>query len=107
MIGARAGQADADVRLAQAQRRTDFGVDIAYQRRDPRFGDYISGGVTIGLPLFAKHRQEPLIAAHEADAAKARADREAGLRAIVADLNARLADHIMHHDQWMRARDTV
>src|SRR3546814_13757272 len=40
MIDAQAGQADADVRVANAGRRSDFGVNLAYQRRDPRFGDY-------------------------------------------------------------------
>jgi outer membrane protein TolC len=45
MIEAQAGQADADVRLADAGRRSDFGVNLAYQRRDPRFGDYVSAGV--------------------------------------------------------------
>ncbi|MFX6876822.1 transporter, partial [Acinetobacter baumannii] len=47
MTGAQIGQADADVRLAEANRRSDFGVNLAYQRRDPRFGDYVSAGVTV------------------------------------------------------------
>jgi outer membrane protein TolC len=50
MIDAQAGQADADVRLADAGRRSDFGVNLAYQRRDPRFGDYVSAGITVSLP---------------------------------------------------------
>ena len=28
-------------------------------------------------------------------------------RALAADLDAALADHVMHHDQWRRARDQV
>ena len=39
MSGAQARQANADVALARAEKRPDFGVDVAYQRRDPRFGD--------------------------------------------------------------------
>jgi hypothetical protein len=35
------------------------------------------------------------------------AQREAARRALVADLDADLADHVMHHEQWMRARDTL
>lgn len=38
MTDAQAGQADADVRVADAGRRSDFGVNLAYQRRDPRLG---------------------------------------------------------------------
>lgn len=106
-IAARIGQAEADVRLAQAGRRPDFGVDISYQRRDPRFGDYVSAGVTIGLPLFKRHRQEPLIAARQADADRVRAEREAARRALAAGLDAAIADHVMHHAQWMRAQETL
>ena len=107
MLGAQAGQADADVVIARAEKRPDFGVDVAYQRRDPRCGDYVSAGVTISLPLFAKHRQDPLIAAAAARASAARAEQEATRQALTAELDADLADHVMHHDQWIRARDTL
>lgn len=104
---ATAGRADADLRVAEAERRPDFGVDLSYQRRNPRFGDYVSAGVKIGLPLFQKHRQEPLIAARAADAGSARADADATLRALTADLDAGFADHVMHRAQWLRARDVL
>jgi outer membrane protein TolC len=106
-VAARVGQADADVRLAQADRRPDFGVDVSYQHRDPRFGDYVSAGVTIGLPLFKSHRQDPMIAARAADAAKRRAEQEDATRQLAASLDAGLADHVMHHAQWMRSKETL
>ncbi|MDP9086461.1 MAG: TolC family protein, partial [Pseudomonadota bacterium] len=62
-LAARLNQARADVRLAEAERRPDFGLDVSYLRRDPRFGDYVSAGVTVGLPIFQKRRQLPMIAA--------------------------------------------
>lgn len=107
MTGAQIGQADADVRLAEANRRSDFGVNLAYQRRDPRFGDYVSAGVTVSLPFFTRKRQSSEIAAAQAKAAQATAEREAARRALAADLEADLADHVMHHEQWMRSRDTL
>jgi len=107
MIDAQAGQADADVRVADAGRRSDFGVNLAYQRRDPRFGDYVSAGVTVSLPFFTRNRQSSAIAAAQANAGRLLAEREAARRALAADLDADLADHIMHHEQWMRARDTL
>jgi outer membrane protein TolC len=107
MIDAQAGQADADVRLADAGRRSDFGVNLAYQRRDPRFGDYVSAGITVSLPFFTRHRQNASIAAAQATAGKVIAEREAARRALEADLDADLADHLMHHEQWLRARDTL
>ncbi len=107
MIDAQAGQADADFRLADAGRRSDFGVNLAYQRRDPRFGDYVSAGVTVSLPFFTRHRQNANIAAAQANAGKVVAEREATRRALEANLDADLADHLMHHEQWLRARDTL
>src|SRR3546814_15829942 len=43
-----AGQAEADVRLARAEERADWGWDIAYQRRADRHGDMVSAGGKIG-----------------------------------------------------------
>ncbi len=107
MIDAKQRQADADVRVADAGRRSDFGVDLAYQRRDPRFGDFVSAGVTIGLPLFTRGRQNAEIGAAQAKAGQVMAEREAARRALAADLDADLADHAMHHEQWRNARDTL
>jgi cobalt-zinc-cadmium efflux system outer membrane protein len=107
MAAAVTGQADADVAVARAEKRPDFGFEVAYQRRDPRFGDYVSAGVTIGLPLFTRNRQTPLIAARVADAAKARAQEEDVRRALVGRFTSDIADHAMHHEQWERARDSL
>lgn len=106
-LAARSEQARADVRVAEAERRPDFGVDVSYLRRDPRFGDYVSAGVTVGLPLFQKRRQLPMIAARQAEAAQRLAEQEASRRELGAKLQAALADHAMHHAQFMRSRDTL
>jgi cobalt-zinc-cadmium efflux system outer membrane protein len=92
---------------SRAVKRPDFGVEVAYQRRDPRFGDYVSAGVTVSLPLFAKHRQDPLISAANSRASAVRAEQVATRQALNAELDAGLADHVMHHEQWMRARNTL
>lgn len=105
-VRARIGQASADVRLAQADRKSDFGVEASYQHRDPRFGDYVSAGVSIGLPFFTRRRQTTLIAARQADVAKVAAEQEAIRRQLAANLAAGLADHAMHHAQWVRSRGT-
>jgi cobalt-zinc-cadmium efflux system outer membrane protein len=107
MIDAQAGQADADVRLADAGRHSDFGVNVAYQRRDPRFGDYVSAGVTVSLPFFTRNRQNAGIAAAQANASRVLAEREAAQRQLTANLDSDLADHVMHHEQWLRARGTL
>ena len=102
-----ASRADAEVSAARAAARPDWGWEVAYQRRDPRFGDMVSAGVTVSLPLFASTRQEPLVAARRADASRVYADREDARRQLAAQLDADLADHDMHHAQWMRTMGAV
>jgi cobalt-zinc-cadmium efflux system outer membrane protein len=101
------GQAEADVRLAQAEKRPDWEVSASYGHRDPMFGDLLSIGVKINLPFFAKRRQDPIIAARAREADRARLDREAARRETVASLQSDLADHAMHHDRYMRARNVL
>lgn len=104
---ARTRQSEAGVDLARADKRPDWSFDVSYQRRYPRYGDMVSVGVTVDLPLFTRRRQDPMIAASTASAGAARADQEDLRRALAADLEAGLADHAMHHEQWMRARDEL
>jgi cobalt-zinc-cadmium efflux system outer membrane protein len=104
---ARRRQAEADVTVARAEKRPDWAFDVAYQRRAERYGDMVSAGVTVSLPLFAKKRQQPMIAASVAQAGAALAEQEDMRRQLAADLEAGLADHVMHHEQWMRAHETL
>lgn len=99
--------AEANVGAARAEKRPDFGLQLAYGRRDPSYGDMISAGVSVSLPLFARKRQDPLIAARSADVSRAAAEREDARRNLVAELDSGLADHVMHHEQWMRAHEIV
>ncbi|MDP3748314.1 MAG: TolC family protein [Phenylobacterium sp.] len=100
-------QADADVALAKAAKRPDWSWDVTYQLRDPMYGDMVSVGAAISLPLFGRTRQEPVIAARASSATRVRYEREATRRALAASLEADLADHAMHHDRLMRARTTL
>jgi cobalt-zinc-cadmium efflux system outer membrane protein len=104
---ASADQAEADVRLARAQKQPDWSFGVTYGHRDPVFGETVSATATVSLPLFGDHRQDPMIAARIADASRVRMEREDTRRSLRAALDADLADHVMHHDQWMRARDTL
>ncbi|MGC7532478.1 TolC family protein, partial [Pandoraea pneumonica] len=48
-----------------------------------------------------------MIAAAVAEKGTALAEQEDMRRALFADLEAGLADHVMHHEQWMRAERTL
>jgi cobalt-zinc-cadmium efflux system outer membrane protein len=104
---ARIAAADADIRVARADKRPDWKVGVAYGRRDPRFGDMASVGISIDLPLFAGRRQNPKIDASASLARGSRFDREALRRELAAALEADLADHSMHHERLRNARETL
>lgn len=102
-----ADRAGAEVDLARAAKRPDWGWEVSYGRRDPMFGDMVSAGVTVRLPLFPGRRQDPIIVARRADALRVGAEREDAHRMLATALEADLADHVMHHERWIRARDTL
>ena len=106
-LDARARAADADTALARADKRPGWRVSTSYGRRDPVYGDMVSVGVSIDLPFFAGRRQDPLIAARESEANRARFLRVAGERDVLAALDGDLADHAMHHQRLMNARQTL
>ena len=63
-------QAEARSDLSRSERRPDFGVNVSYGRRDPDFGDVVSVMGSITLPIFADRRQNPRVAAADAEARK-------------------------------------
>jgi outer membrane protein TolC len=104
---AAARQADAAVRLAKADKRPDWSWEVSYGRRDPAFGDMVSAEVTISLPLFPERRQDPVIEARSRDATRVRVEREVARRKLLAELEAGLADHVLHHDRRRRALEVL
>lgn len=107
MLDAQVNAADADVALAQADKRPDWRVGTSYGRRDPAYGDMVSVTFSIDLPLFGKRRQDPLIAARESDARRARLMRDAGERDLTAELDADLADYALHQQRLLNSRQTL
>lgn len=101
------GRATAAIELARADKRPDFGISASFGRRNPDFGNVVSVMGSITLPLFAGRRQEPRIAASEAQAMAARAEREDALRAVIAQFEADLAMWRSAVRQWQRAREEL
>lgn len=106
-LDAQTAAMDAETRLARADKQPDWKVTASYGRREPRFGDLVSVGVSIDLPLFGRKRQDPKIAARASEAQRARFDRMAGEREVLAALEVDLAEHAMHHSQLENARDNL
>jgi len=83
---ARIVAAQSALELARAERRPDWSAELSFAKRGPGFDDMASLEFTVGLPLFARHRQNPVIAARGADLRRLEAERESGLRAHAAEL---------------------
>lgn len=98
--------AEANVRLARAERAPDWSWSLMYQRRAPQFSDMASVEVRIGLPLFQGSRQGPIIEARRADARRVEAERAAVEREHAALLERQLAEHASTAANLARARDT-
>lgn len=97
----------AEQREAQAARHPDWGVELAYQRRGQQFGDMVSFGVSFDLPLFVLRRQNPLIAAKQAERAGLEAEREDLLRRHTEELERDLAEYERLDRALARQRDAL
>ena len=100
-------QADARIDLARSEKRPDFGINVSYGRRDPMFGDVVSVMGSITLLIFAGRRQNPRIAAAEAEASAAQAIQLDRLRELQAQFEADLAAWRSAYRQWQRATEEL
>ncbi len=86
-----------EVALAQAERRPDWSAELSYAKRGLDFSDMVSLEFRIGLPLFAKHRQNPVIAAKLAKVRAEEAVQQSQVRMHRADIEGTVA-------QWQTGR---
>ena len=91
--------AQAEVRQAVADKQSDWSWQLAYQKRDPAFGDMVSLQFSFDLPLFPGSRQNPRIAAKQATLSQLHAEREAAER----EHAQQLADDLAEYQRFDRA----
>lgn len=84
---------DAEVAEAQADKKPDWALELAYQKRGSQFGDMAMVRVSFDLPVFAATRQDPKIAARLAERLGLDAEREAVMREHAAMLEADFAEY--------------
>jgi outer membrane protein, heavy metal efflux system len=97
--------AQAEVHEAEAARRPDWGVELSYGRRGSAFSDMVSLQFTLDLPLFARTRQDPQIAAKRQELNRVESQRDAMLRDHTEELDAELAEYEMTARQLARLRE--
>ena len=81
-----------EAKLAEANKKSDWIVEVAWQQRGPAYSNMVSVGVSIPLQWDQKNRQDRELAAKLAMTEQARAEREDMLRAHVAETRAMLAE---------------
>jgi outer membrane protein TolC len=90
-IAARVEAARTAVDLARAEKRSDWSTELTYAKRGPDYSDMVSLEFRVGLPLFAKNRQNPAIAAKLANVRAAEAEEESALRMHRAEIEGMAA----------------
>jgi outer membrane protein TolC len=89
--GAQLESAAAAIDVARAEKRPDWSVAASYGQRAGDRSDMLMVEVGIGLPLFARNRQDRGVAAREADYRAALATREDLRRQEIAKIRADIA----------------
>ena len=87
-LNARIEATKAEVNLARADKRSDWSTELTFAKRGPDYSDMVSLEFRVGLPLFAKNRQDPRIAAKLASVRAEEAQRETELRMHRAEIQA-------------------
>jgi outer membrane protein TolC len=100
-------KAEAEVSEAKSMKTSDWGVELAYQRRAPQFGNMVSIQFTFDLPVSPSTRQEPLIVAKQRELDRIDAERENMLREHTRELDSDLAEYAALSRQLERARHTT
>lgn len=83
--------AQSEIDLARAEKRPDWSAELSYAKRGDAFSDMVSLQFRIGLPLFSRYRQDPMIRAKRAELSQLEAERETELRMHAAEITRELA----------------
>ncbi len=105
--GAMTREAQAQVQQALAEKKSDWGWQVDYQRRGPEFSNMVSVQVSFQLPLFSGSRQDPMIAARRFQVRQLEDEQEAALREHTAQLEADLAEYQRLQRAVVRSRETL
>lgn len=92
--------ASTEARIAQAEKKADWSLELTYSQRGPSYSNMVSIGVSIPLQWDQKDRQNRELAAKLALVERAKAEREEALRAHIGEVRAMIAE-------WENGRDRL
>ena len=91
-LASQSGIAATEARLAQANKKTDWSLEMTYSQRGSAYSNMVSVNVAIPLQWDQKNRQDRELAAKLALADQAEAQREESLRAHISEVRAQIQD---------------
>jgi len=94
--------AGAEVRLAQAERKSDWTFDVAWQQRGSAYSNMVSFGFSVPLQWDRAQRQDRTLSARMAQADQAQAEREEAHRLHVAETRTLIEDWRSGQDRLRR-----
>jgi len=98
LLGKDEALAMTEAKLAQANKQSDWSVEMAYSLRGPQYPNMLSIGVSIPLQWDQKNRQDREVGAKLAQLEQVQAERQDALRAHVSETGVMLAE-------WDSARE--
>ncbi|BBB66851.1 transporter [Undibacterium sp. YM2] len=84
--------AETDARLAEANKKTDWSVEVAFQQRGPAYSNMVSVGISLPFQWDQKNRQDRELSSKLAMVEQAKAERDETLRAHVAETKAMIEE---------------
>lgn len=84
--------ATAEARIAQADRKADWSLEVIYSQRGSAYSNMVSVGISIPLQWDQKNRQNRELASRLAMAEQVKAEREEALRALIAEVRAMVVE---------------
>ncbi len=102
VLSKQADVAATEVKLAEANRKSDWTVEVGYAQRGREYSNMISFGVSVPLQWDQKNRQDRELAAKLAMAEQARAERDEMLRAQTAETSVMVAEWQTNRERLAR-----
>lgn len=100
MLARRVDVAETEAKLAEADKRSDWSVELSYAQRGPEFSNMMSLGVSTPLQWDQSRRQNRELAARQALLVFAKAERDDMFRSHVAEVRAQV-------DAWQTDRQRL
>jgi len=94
--------AESEARLAKANKKADWSVELAYSQTGPAYANMVSIGLSIPLQWNQKNLQDRELSAKLALVGRTQAERQERLRALTAETRSRIIEWSSGRERYQR-----